>query len=84
MNMMQIAVAVFNDQSTESARTKALDHFANGAHWDGAVQLLLPTVFAELKKPMYEGMTFDDTAWTAAAHLLDMEIQHAIDCKGAA
>lgn len=82
MNMMQVALAVFNDQSTEAARSKALDHFTNGAEWDGAVQTLLPVVFAELKKPIYEGITFDDTAWTAAAHVLDMQVQHAIDCKG--
>jgi len=84
MDMMQVALAVFNGQSTETARSKALAHFANGAEWDGAVQTLLPTVFAELKKPIYEGVAFDDTAWTAAAHVLDLQVQYAIDCKGAA
>jgi hypothetical protein len=84
MNMMQVALAVFNDQSTEAARSIALKHFANGAEWDGAVQTLLPTVFAELKKPIYEGVAFDDTAWVAAAHVLDLQVQYVIDCKGAA
>jgi len=84
MDMMQVALAVFNDQSTEAARSIALKHFANGAEWDGAVQTLLPTVFAELKKPIYEGVAFDDTAWTAAAHVLDLQVQYAIDCKGVA
>ena len=52
-------------------------------YWDSAVHRLLPVVFAELRKPLYEGVTFDDTAWTAAAEVLDMEIQHAIDTKNA-
>jgi hypothetical protein len=85
MQMKQIAAAVFNDQSTEPARAAALRHFIDkGAdYWDSAVHLLLPTVFAELKKPIYEGVEFDDTAWTAAAEVLEMEIQHAIDTKNA-
>lgn len=83
MQMKQIAVAVFNDRTTEPARAKALALFVEkGAdYWDGAVHLLLPTVFAELRKPIYEGASFDDTAWTAAAEVLDMTIQHAIDAK---
>lgn len=83
MDMKQIAVAVFNDRATEAARAAALAHFAAGATWDGAVQMLLPTVFAELRKPIYEGATFTDTAWTAAAELLDMEVQQAINARAA-
>lgn len=37
MKMQQIAVAVFNDRTTETARAAALAHFAVGASWDGAV-----------------------------------------------
>ncbi len=83
MQMHQVAAAVFNDPATEPARKKALDWFVEkGAdYWDSAVQLLLPTVFAELRKPIYEGVSFDDTAWTGAANVLDMTIQHAIDSK---
>lgn len=83
MQMKQVAVAVFNDRTTEPARGKALALFVEkGAdYWDQAAHLLLPTVFAELRKPIYEGSSFDDTAWTAAAEVLDMTIQHAIDAK---
>jgi len=77
MKMQQIAVAVFNDRATETARAAALAHFAAGASWDGAVQRLLPAVFAELKKPIYAGVEFDATAWTAAAEVLDLEIAQA-------
>jgi hypothetical protein len=85
MEMKQVAAAVFNDRTTESARADALRLFVDkGAdYWDSAVHLLLPVVFAELRKPLYEGVTFEDTAWTAAAEVLDMEIQHAIDTKAA-
>ena len=85
MEMKQVAAAVFNDQTTEAARANALRLFIDrGAdYWDSAVHLLLPVVFAELRKPLYEGVTFNDTAWTAAAEVLDMEIQHAIDTKNA-
>ena len=77
MRMQQVAVAVFNDRTTETARADALAHFAAGASWDGAVQRLLPAVFAELKKPIYAGVEFDATAWTAAAELLELEIAQA-------
>lgn len=85
MEMKQVAAAVFNDRTTETARADALRLFIDkGAdYWVSAVHLLLPAVFAELKKPMYEGVTFNDSAWTAAAEVLDMEIQHAIDTKNA-
>lgn len=83
MRMHQIAVAVFNDRATESARAAALAAFAAGAEWDGAVLRLLPTVFAELKKPIYAGVEFDATAWTAAAEVLDMQLQHELYAKGA-
>jgi hypothetical protein len=48
------------------------------------VSLLLPAVFAELRKPIYTEVQFDDTAWTAAAELLELELQHAIDTRHAA
>jgi hypothetical protein len=84
MRMQQVAVAVFNDRTTEPARAAALAAFTAGATWDGAVQRLLPAVFAELRKPIYTGVQFDDTAWTAAAELLELELQHAIDTRAAA
>jgi hypothetical protein len=83
MRMQQVAVAVFNDRTTEPARAAALAAFTAGATWDGAVQRLLPAVFAELRKPIYTGVQFDATAWTAAAELLELELQHAIDTRHA-
>lgn len=83
MKMQQIATAILNDRTTETERAKALAFFANGGDMHTAVHMLLPVVFAELKKPIYAGVTFDDTSWTAAAHVLDMDIQSAIDAKGA-
>ncbi len=85
MNMEQVAAAVFNDRTTEAARADALKLFIDkGAdYWTSAVHRLLPVVFAELRKPLYEGVTFNDTAWTAAAMVLDMELQNAIDTKAA-
>ena len=77
MRMQQIAVAVFNDRATEAARAAALADFVDRGHWDAAVQRLLPAVFAELKKPIYAGVEFDATAWTAAAELLELEIAQA-------
>lgn len=79
--MKQVAAAVFNDQTTEAARADALAYFAAGADWDAAVHRLLPTIFAELKKPLYAGVTFDGTAWTAAAETLEMQYRHALDTK---
>ena len=84
MRMHQIAQAVFNDRATEPARAAALADFVERGHWDGAVQRLLPAVFAELRKPIYTGAEFDATAWTAAADVLELEIQHAIACREAA
>ena len=83
MQMKQVATAVFNDKSTETARAEALRVFVDkGAdYWDSAVHRILPAVFAELRKPLYEGVTFDSTAWTAAAEVLEMEIEHAIATK---
>jgi len=84
MRMQQVAAAVFNDPTTEPARAAALAAFTAGDTWDGAVQRLLPAVFAELRKPIYTGVQFDGSAWTAAAELLELELQHAIDTRHAA
>jgi len=84
MKMQQVAAAVFNDRTTETARAAALAAFAAGDTWDGAVHRLLLPVYAELKKPIYEGVQFDATAWTAAAEILGLEIQHAIAARHAA
>ena len=50
MRMQQIAVAVFNDRATETARAGALAAFIAGADWGAAVHRLLPVIFAELRK----------------------------------
>ena len=71
----------FNDKSTEVARADALSVFMEkgATYWDSAVHRLLNVVFEELRKPIYVGVKFDDTAWYAAAEVLEMELQHAID-----
>jgi len=75
--MEQVAMAVVNDASTQQARAIALAAWISGKD-DAAVHCLLPTVFAELRKPIYEGVEFDDTAWTAARMVLDYDIDNAI------
>jgi len=81
--MKQIAMAVVNDPTTEQARAIALATWIAGRD-DGAVHCLLPTVFAELRKPIYEGVSFDDGPWAAARMVLDYDIDHAIAERGAA
>lgn len=78
MKMEQIAMAIVNDAATQQARAIALATWISGKD-DGAVHCLLPTVFAELRKPIYEGVSFEEgTAWTAARMVLDYDIDNAI------
>ena len=81
MKMQQVAVAVFNDRATETARAGALAAFIAGADWGAAVHRLLPVVFAELRKPIYSGVEFDGPPWAAASELLELEYQAALDAK---
>jgi hypothetical protein len=77
MDIEQIAQAVLNDSTTEQTRVLALDIWIAG-HETAAVHKLLPTVFAEMRKPIYEGVEFSDSSWVAAASILNQEIDRAI------
>lgn len=78
MDSRQIAMAVVNDRTTETARADALAYWIAGGNWDGAVHQLLPLVIAEVKKPVYEGIPVADMLWPAAAEVLDFEVGLAI------
>lgn len=82
MYMQQIGVAIVNDRTTQKARDEALRFFVDGGNMDQAIHMLLPTVFNELKKPIYSGVTFDESSWTAAAYVLNHDIDAAIEAKG--
>jgi hypothetical protein len=75
MQMKQIAIAVFNDPSTQVEQKKAYFYWLNEGHRTGALLQLLPVIFAELRKPIYEGASFDSSPWEAAAELLDSHIE---------
>ena len=76
MKTTEIAQAVINDRATEATRHKARDAFIQGATWDAAVHSLLPLVFYEIKKPIYEGAgPFIEKLWPAAADILDFELE---------
>lgn len=77
MNIEQIAQAILNDRATEQTRANALDIWIAGRE-TAAVHKLLPTVFAEMRKPIYDGVEFSDSSWVAAASILNHEIDRAI------
>lgn len=77
MEMQQVAMAVVNDRTTEQVRAQALAKWIEG-HDTAAVHMLLPMVFAELRKPLYEGVTFDQGSWAAARAVLDYDIDNAV------
>ena len=79
MQMKQIALAVFNDQTTQEKQKQAFSYWLNEGHETGALLQLLPIIFAELKKPIYDGVSFDDSPWTAAAELLEFHVQSELD-----
>ena len=83
MKIEQIAQAVLHDPTTSEARARGLQTFIDkGAdHWTAAVHWILPAVYAEMKKPIYEGVQFEGTAWEAAAEILETEIDQAIAAK---
>jgi hypothetical protein len=78
MDSHQIAVAIFNDRSTEPARIAAVREFIAGGTRDNAAHGLLLAVSAEIKKPLYEGAGLV-SLWEIAHAVLDMQIAHAID-----
>ena len=78
MDSHQIAVAIFNDRSTEPARMAAVREFIAGGTRDNAAHRLLPAASAEIKKSLYEGAGLV-SLWEIAHAVLDMQIEHAID-----
>ncbi len=79
MDSHQIAVAIFNDRSTEPARVAAVRELVAGASRDNAAHRLLAAVSAEVKKPTYEGAGGLVSLWEIAHAVLDMQVEHAID-----
>ena len=79
MQMKQVAVAVFNDSTTQEKQKQAFLYWLNEGHETGALLQLLSIIFAELKKPIYEGISFDDSPWSAAAELLEFHIQSELE-----
>jgi len=85
MHINQLAQAVINDRSTEGARAYALAVFLM-THRTAAVLQLTRTVYAELDKPIYDGVIFtndqgEETAccgWEAADMVLQSEIDRAL------
>jgi hypothetical protein len=77
MKMEQVAMAVVNDQGTLRARANALALWKEG-HDTAAVHSLLPTIFDEIRKPIYHGVRFDEGSWSAARAVLDFDIDYAI------
>ncbi len=78
MDSHQIAVAIFNDRSTEAARIAAVRELVAGASRDNAAHGLLLAASAEIKKSSYEGAGLV-SLWEIAHAVLDMQIAHAID-----
>ncbi|NBV62283.1 MAG: hypothetical protein EBR73_14695 [Rhodobacteraceae bacterium] len=78
MDSHQIAVAIFNDRSTEPARMAAVRELVAGASRDNAAHRLLAAASAEVKKSLYEGAGLV-SLWEIAHAVLDMQIAHAID-----
>jgi hypothetical protein len=78
MDSHRIAVAIFNDRSTEPARIAAVRELVAGASRDNAAHGLLLAASAEIKKPSYEGAGLV-SLWEIAHAVLDMQIAHAID-----
>jgi hypothetical protein len=76
MNSHQIATAIFNDHRAQPAIEAAAQHFLGGGTWDASTHRLLPTVIAEIKKPIYDGLCGENCSiWESAAQLLDMQLE---------
>jgi hypothetical protein len=83
MHIEQLALAVIHDPTTQGARAKALALFLMTTR-NAAVLSLMQSVYAELDKPIYEGVTFTDDqgepaeCWAAADMVLQSEIDRAL------
>ena len=74
----QIAVAIFNNRETESARVAAVRELVAGVSRDNAAHCLTLVASVEIRKPIYEGAGLV-SIWGIAHAVLDMQIEHAID-----
>jgi hypothetical protein len=83
MHISQLALAVIHDPSTEEARARAfrLSLMTSGP---AAVLTIMPAVYAELDKPIYDGVTFTNdkgehaSCWEAGEIILQAEIDRAM------
>lgn len=83
MHISQLALAVIHDRSTEDDRARAfrLSLMTSRA---AAVLTLMPAVYAELDKPIYDGVTFTDdegqqaSCWEAGEIILQAQIDRSM------
>jgi hypothetical protein len=83
MHISQLALAVIHDRSTEDDRARAF-RLSLMTSRPAAVLTLMPAVYAELDKPIYDGVTFtndkgeDASCWEAGEIILQAEIDRAM------
>lgn len=83
MHISQLALAVMHDRTTEDERARAV-RLSLMTSRAAAVLTLMPAVYAELEKPIYDGVTFTDdegqqaSCWEAGEIILQAEIDRAM------
>lgn len=83
MHIQQLALAVMHDRTTEEDRARAFRLFLMTSR-TAAVLTLMPAVYAELEKPIYDGVTFTNdsggeaSCWEAGDIVLQAEIDRAL------
>lgn len=83
MHIEQLAMAVIHDPTTQQARARALAIFLMTTRGAAVLSLML-AVYAELDKPIYDGVTFTNDreepaeCWEAADMVLQSEIDRAL------
>lgn len=83
MHIQQLALAVMHDRTTEDERARAV-RLSLMTSRAAAVLTLMPAVYAELEKPIYDGVTFTDdegqqaSCWEAGEIILQAEIDRAM------
>lgn len=79
MDISQLALAVINDRATELDRIRAVQLFLMHSR-ESAVLSLMQAVYAELDKPIYDGVELTDQGqpaecWAAGNWVLDYELE---------
>lgn len=83
MHISQLAMAVIHDRSTEEARARAFRLFLVTSR-TAAVLTLMPSVYEELEKPIYDGVTFTNdkgeeaSCWEAGDIILQAQIDRSL------